>query len=288
MRCAAISCLTTIILLFTTSCGMIFRPINSGAQSSATTASQQTAMTKISASWAVLPLLDELESAYHEQHPNAVFQITAAESNMAHQSLLNNQVDMAFVFDQAAGPVYTGTIITKFAVRPPVIAYDALVVAASVNATVDGLTMAQLRDIYSGRVLTWDQVGGDNSRAEFVSRESGSASRELFDQVVMQGDAISTAAVVLPSDQAVKDYIISNPGVIGYFSMSYVDARVKIISLDSLLPDIETVKSGAYPLIRPIIGLVDTAAPLDAQRLLAFALSEKGCRIANKHYFCLR
>ncbi len=289
VRRSAIFCAAALILVLATGCDMLFKPVGSGHYSFEEPTSEQAQVIRVAASWAVLPMMNELEKAYLEQYPNVVFQVSAAESGLAKQSLEKNQADIAFVIDETAGSVFTGTIITKFNEHPPAIAYDALVVAASVNTTIDNLTTDQLRDIYAGRVLTWDRVGGDNSRAEFVSRESGSVTRLLFDHVVMRGEAISTAAVVLPNDEAVKDYIIRHPGAIGYLSMSYVDARIKIIKLDGRLPDQATVKSGAYPLARPIVGLLGTDVQPDAQRLLSLALGEQGCQIAaEQHYICLR
>ena len=271
-----------------TGCDMLFQPVFPGQRAIAEPTSEQMQIIRVAASWAALPLVNGLEKAYREQYPNSIFQINAAESGLAKQSLEANQADLAFVFDDTAGSIYTGTVITKLGNRPPVIAYDALVVVVSANTAIDGLSMAQLHDIYTGRVITWDQVGGGKSQVVFISRESGSATRLLFDQVVMHGDDISTAAVVLPSDEAVKDYIVRHPGAIGYLSMSYVDASIKVIKLDDRLPNQATIKSGAYPLSRPIVVLIGTDGQLDAQRLLLLALSNQGCQIAAQHYFCLR
>jgi len=287
-RRAVIIGLVINLLIFTCGCGTLFQPIAEDTRPVSATALPQPQVTRIAASWAALPLVMELEDAYQRLHPEAVFQINALESNLAHKALLDGQADIAFVFDESAGPVYTGTVISKFGVRPPVIAYDALVVVSSANASVTQVTTDQLKAIYSGRVLTWDQVGGNETPVEFISREEGSATRALFDRVVMQGEAVSSASIILPSDEAVRDYVSRHPGTIGYLSMSYVDARLKIISLDGIMPDETTVKNGIYPLTRPIVGLVSASARSDAKDLLTFALSDKGCQLAEAHYFCPR
>jgi phosphate transport system substrate-binding protein len=104
----------------------------------------------------------------------------------------------------------------------------------------------------------------------------------------MQGEAVSTSAIVLPSDEAVKDYIARNPGTIGYLSKSYVDARLKVLALDGILPTEKTITSGSYPLVRSIIAVLGANAPSTAQRLIELAVSDRGCQIAAHQYVCPR
>ncbi|MHB9033149.1 MAG: substrate-binding domain-containing protein [Anaerolineae bacterium] len=277
-----------VLLLSISGCQLLFQPINTGQGSSTRVEVDQTRVVRVVASFAALSLVDELEAAYQARYPDTVFETKTTESSLALSYVQQEQADIAFIVDETSGSISPGSRNVSNQSQLPIIAYDAVVIISSANASIDTLTLEQLRDLYTGQVLTWNQVGGDESRVEFISREAGSITRSFFEHAVMQGRVISTAAVVLPNDEAVKDYVIRNPGAIGYVSMSYVDVRTKAIALNGNLANAETVKSGLYPLVRPIVALIGTNAPNEARQLLALALSDQGCALLARHYICPR
>lgn len=287
-RLVVILCLVALVLSGIAGCQMLFQPLAGPQGVNIEPTPDEPRVLRIVACWESLPLLNDLEARYRAQYPNIILQIEAMESALARQTLDAGQADLALVIDDPVPLGVTGTQIQVGGTQQQVVARDALVIAVASTSPLAALSSAQLRDLYAGRIMDWAVIGGGNGRPEFVTRETGSASRRLFESQVMRDEAISTAAVVMPSDSAVRDYLIQHPDAIGYLSLTYVDAHLKTVSLDGQIPSTATIKSGRYPLIRSITALLAPKPLLEAQRWLAMATSSQGCQLMQHHYACAR
>lgn len=265
----------------------IFSPLRGSQQQDEYITPDDDRVVSVAVSYAAAPLLRELEDTFKTRYADVVLSIEATESRLAARRVAEGLADLAFYIDESSSmPALTD--IEGIPAQKQVIAYDALVIVASANAAIDSLTLQQLRELYAGRVYTWEQLGGNDSLVRFVSREKGSATRELFEAVVMQGEPVSTASLLLPSDEAVADYVGRNPGAIGYVSMAYIDVRLKVLKLDNTEPSETTVRSGAYPLVRKIVAVLSSTPSAGAKRLLDLAVSDAGCKVAARHNVCPR
>ena len=137
------------------------------------------------------------------------------------------------------------------------ISTEALVFVVNAENPVDNLTTEQIRGIYSGEITNWKEVGGEDLPIRAFQRNSGSGSQALMEKLVM-GD--------LAMAEAPTEYLISSMGelmeavrsydnsadAIGYSVYYYAnDMRMadglKIISVDGVEPQDETIRSGKYP-----------------------------------------
>jgi phosphate transport system substrate-binding protein len=135
------------------------------------------------------------------------------------------------------------------------IAYDGIAVIVSPKNRVGALTSAQLRDIFSGRIKSWREVGGEDRPIELVNRDEASGTREAFQKMVMKDAKFDPAATVLPGTGQVRDVVARAPGAIGYISLGFVVPRfsnvpVKAVAVDGVVPSEKTVADGTYPIGR--------------------------------------
>jgi hypothetical protein len=138
-------------------------------------------------------------------------------------------------------------------------AYDSLAVIVHPDNPISDLTLVQLRDIFQGRTFDWTPLGGTGEVLP-VSREANSIARQLFEERVMEGRAVTQNAVLKSSTQDVVAYVARTPGAIGYAPISQTDARVKVISLEGVSPHPTTAARGQYVLSSPLY-LVAQAEP---------------------------
>ena len=106
-------------------------------------------------------------------------------------------------------------------VRTP-IGIDGLAVIVHPENSIAELSLVQLRDLYSGRVIDWQALGSDVGEVILVSREDGSGSRVRFEERVMGAERVSLTAVVMPTSEDVVAYVARNPQAIGYVSRGHV------------------------------------------------------------------
>ncbi|MGQ9585249.1 MAG: phosphate ABC transporter substrate-binding protein [Anaerolineae bacterium] len=155
-------------------------------------------------------------------------------------------------------------------------AYDGIVFIVHPSNPVERLALAQVRDIFAGRVQTWLELGGDAERVVQVSREEGSGTRWDFEALVMQGRRVTPAALVMPGGRAVLEFVGENPGAIGYVALAEVSPQVKALTLEGVSPSLEMVRDGRYPLPRLCyLVLPGRPSPL-AEQFVRFATSQEG------------
>jgi phosphate transport system substrate-binding protein len=136
------------------------------------------------------------------------------------------------------------------------IAYDGIAVIVNPANPVATLSMQQLRDVFSGKLTNWKQVGGSDRPIELVNRDESSGTREAFQKLVMGKDGkFDRAATVLPGTGQVRDVVARSEGAIGYISLGFVeprfsDTKVKAIAVDGVMPGERTVADKSYPVGR--------------------------------------
>ena len=129
-------------------------------------------------------------------------------------------------------------------------AIDGVAVAVNPGNKVEGLTKAQIKDIFSGKIANWKEVGGADAPISLYVREDGSGTRETFEERALDKGASAAAANVVNSNGAMKTAIGQDPNAIGYVGIGHLDKSIKGISVDGMAPSQENAASGQYTVTR--------------------------------------
>lgn len=112
---------------------------------------------------------------------------------------------------------------------------------------VKNLTVTQLRQLFTGEITNWKQVGGKNLPVVVVNRAQGSGTRATFERWVMNGRQ-PMAAQEQDSTGMVRSIVANTPGAVSYVAFSYVDNTVVAPSLDGVTPTDKHVTTNAWPI----------------------------------------
>lgn len=217
---------------------------------------------QLAGSTSVQPLAEMLAEAYTQERGVKV-SIQGGGSTAGVQAVLNGVVALGAVSrrltpaEQAQG------------LQESTIALDVLTVVVHADNPVKGLSLAQLRDLFSGAVTDWRQVGGRPGPVHLVTREAGSGSREAFRTLV---GPISPHAIVQNSSGAIRVAVMDDPYAIGYVSLGVARmGALKALTIDGRAPG-----TAGYRLTRPL-SLVTRGRPEgEAATFIRFARSPKG------------
>ncbi len=181
--------------------------------------------------------------------------VTVSESGSGNgaKSLINRTCDIA-TMSRAMKPQELAAAKSR-GITPvsSIAALDGIAIVVHPSNPVRNLTIAQLADIYKGRVSNWRQVGGPNSQIVVIQRESNSGTQESFkDLVVGKRTLIVSSAETQASNGAVKSRVSLTRGAVGFLGLGFVDRSIKKVAVNGVLPSPETVKNGTYPLARPL------------------------------------
>lgn len=160
-----------------------------------------------------------------------------------------------------------------------VIAHDGIAVIVSPENPVSGLTLAQLRDIYAGKITNWSEVGGPDLAIQVVNRDEASGTREAFRSIVMGDVEFDRAAAVLPGTGQVRDVVSRTPGAIGYISIGFVDSAyttttVRALPVDGVDATEGNVEDGSYPISRELYVFTNGDPRGDAYDYISYLLSD--------------
>ena len=129
-------------------------------------------------------------------------------------------------------------------------AIDGVAVAVNPANKVEGLTKAQIKDIFSGKIANWKEVGGADAPISLYVREDGSGTRETFEERALDKGASAAGANVVNSNGAMKTAIGQDPNAIGYVGIGHLDKSIKGVSVDGMAPSQENAASGQYTVTR--------------------------------------
>jgi phosphate transport system substrate-binding protein len=204
--------------------------------------------------------------AYMGRNPNVRISVTGGGSGTGITALINGTIQIANASremskEEIANLKAKGITPVRFTV-----ALDGIAIVANPENPVNGLTIPQLSDIYTGKITNWRDVGGENRLIVALSRESNSGTYVYFlEQVVRLGKPdpgnkvlFSPETLLLPSSEGISVEVIKNPNAIGYDGLGYVTKEQKLIGVAKsekdpfVIPSASTVLDGSYPIARPL------------------------------------
>ena len=154
------------------------------------------------------------------------------------------------------------------------IALDGIAVIVNNASKVEDLTVDQLKQMFTGEITNWSEVGGDDGEIVLIGREAGSGTRDGFESIVDVKDSCKYAQE-LTATGAVISAVEANPLAIGYASLSAVGDTVKMVTVGGVECSEETVKDGSYEVQRPFVFVTNKSVALSeqAQAFFDFATS---------------
>ena len=155
------------------------------------------------------------------------------------------------------------------------VALDGIAIVVNKASKVADLTVEQLKQMFTGEITNWKDVGGDDGEIVLVGREAGSGTRDGFESIVDVKDSCKYAQE-LTATGAVISAVEANPLAIGYASLSAVGDTVAMVTVEGVECSEDTVKDGSYKIQRPFVFVTNKSAALSeqAQAFVDFATSK--------------
>ena len=167
------------------------------------------------------------------------------------------------------------------------IAIDGIAVITNTANKVTNLTSEQVKDIFTGKITNWKEVGGEDAQIVVVSREDGSGTRDGFQDILgFESDELIKDAQICDGSGNVKSTVEGNENAIAYISFGYLGDTLNDVKIDGVEPTDANVVDGKYPISRPFIvvnkkdGLSDVA-----KAFVDFIMSEEGQNIVAEEGF---
>jgi phosphate transport system substrate-binding protein len=214
-----------------------------------------------------------LAETYMQNNAGTTVQVNGGGSGTGIAALINGTADLAQSSRPMKGDEKEKAKAARGAeiVELPV-ALDSLAVFVHQSNPVQSLTLAQVKDIFQGKVKNWSAVGGPDAPVILYGRESSSGTYDYFREHVLLKEDFSPVVQTLQGTAAVINAVSSDKNSIGYGGIAYAKNARPLALGDAgkaaVAPSEASVADGTYPLARKLFFYYPSNAP---QRVKAFA-----------------
>ena len=266
--------------------GLVFAK---GTSDTETANTVQTHTIAIGGSTSVSPLMELFQAEYEKNNSNVKITISGTGSGDGIKGAAEGTYEIG-MSSRELTPMEIGT-----GLEPLVVAIDGIAVIMNTNSPISGLSMAQIKDIYTGTITRWEQLGaaanGKTGGIAVVSREPGSGTRGAFQELVKFADSeLVRNAIIFDGTGAIKSAVAGNIDAIGYISLGSVDNSIKALSVDNIVASNDNVINGSYRIARPFILLTAKGVPLSAaaKAFLDWTLSDTAQNIVKRSWISVK
>ena len=229
-----------------------------------------------------MPMIEQLARTFEKANPRAYVDILWDDNSKPIEMVKSGQAHIA-----VTGKEEEGLNATQ-------IGWDGIAVMVNLSNHTREVTAQQVADIFSGKVRSWSDLGGPETRILLIDRPRNRNIRDTFEQFLgIAGKIPDSAKVIGPDDKAIKTVAGTLPplSAVTYLSLGQALAAVttgvavRLLPLDKVEPEGPTVKDGRYKLRRPVLLLTRKESNPTADAFLAFVLSKEAQTIIDNEAY---
>ncbi len=206
----------------------------------------------IDGSTTVGPIAKAMAEYYMSLHNDVNITVSESGSGNGAKSIVNGTCDIADMSRFMKPSEFSAAVEKGRMPVAHVVAVDGIAMIVHPSNPVKGLTVEQVRGIYTGSINNWKEIGGPDVAIVRITRDTNSGTYETFESLVMNKEKIHDSAEYVGSNGAIRQRVQSTPAAIGYVGLGFVDRSVNALEIDGIVPDRNTVSSGKYPIARPL------------------------------------
>lgn len=253
----------------------------SGSESSSTDAISGRLV--LTGSSTIAPLVAEIGKRFESLHPGVRVDVQSGGSSRGVKDVRRATADIGMV-SRALKPEETDLAYHTIAI-------DGITIILHRDNPVAALTKEQIIAIYTGQITNWKDVGGQDKQITVVNKAEGRSTLELFlDYFKLNSKDIRASIIIGDNQQGIRT-VVNDPDSIGYVSIGTAEyeikqgAALKMLPVAGVASTLENVRSGHFPLSRPLNLVTRGNLSLLQQSFIAFATSAAVNDLIETQYF---
>ena len=232
----------------------------------------------------VAPVMHEIARRFESQHPEYRIDVQTGGSSRGIGDAKNGVADIGMASRDLKPAEISGLVANRIAI-------DGICLIAHQSNPIESLDADQVRAVYHGETENWKDIGGSDAPIVVINKSEGRGTLEVFLKSFSMAIEDVKADLIAGDNQQVIKSIQSNPNAIGYVSVGAADyevkngGKIKMIRSDGVAPTMEAIRSGEFPITRPLL-LITKGQPAEAAaELIRFAQSDEVHDLIEAQYF---
>ena len=216
--------------------------------------------------------------------------VSVNTTSSAYKNLINGDVDIIFCAKPSTEQIEMAKGKgVEFNMTP--IGKEAFVFFVNKRNRVSNLTTEQIRNIYSGQITNWSELGGRRDNIRVYQRPKNSGSQTML--ISIMGDV----KIIEPITEDVLDFMLSivtetsvyrnYNNALGYSFLFYTaqmvrNDKIKLLSINNIFPSKETIQNGTYPYSDQFYAITTNTENENVNKFIEWILSEQGQYLVEK------
>jgi len=197
------------------------------------------------------PIAKAFAEYYMGKHPDVNITVSESGSGNGAKSLINGACDVGNMSRPMKNSEKDAAKSAGVLPIEHVVAMDGIAMVVHESNPLQGLTIEQIRDIYTGKITNWKELGGPDLPIVVISRDTNSGTYETFETMVLKNAKIAGKTEYVGSNGAIRQRVMSTPSAIGYVGLAFREG-VKALKVNGIEATPETVVANTYPIARPL------------------------------------
>jgi phosphate transport system substrate-binding protein len=228
-------------------------------------------------------LVPQLAEAYKAKNPGTTFDIAAEGSTTGIAAIIDGTANIGMSSRRAKPKEVSKAASKGVKMQPNIACFDGIGVIVNANCPINGLTLSQVEQIFTGDVTDWSAVGGKPGKISVYTRNTSSGTYSDFKELAMSKRDYGKSSQKMAGNEQIAAEVGKNPNGIGYVGLAYIKASgIKVLAIDGVKPDESTVRSKKYEIARPTFYYTNGPASGVAKSFLDFAMSAEGSKIVRQ------
>jgi len=230
------------------------------------------------------PTVRAIADEYVRLYPGHRVRVEAGDARDAMGALFAATAQVAVIGREISDEERAAAIKAKIEIEATRWARDGLAIVVHPSNPIDRIALDDLRQIYSGKLVSWAALGGTDRRIVPVVQRTETGTTQFFVDRVLAGERFNAPAVVADDDSSAAARVASDPSAIGFVSLPFASQGVKALAVSpvKVMPyvdlDPQTVYEASYPLTRYENVVLRTPSSTGAEDLNTFLCSTDGQR----------
>jgi phosphate transport system substrate-binding protein len=232
-------------------------------------------------------LAPRLIAEYKKDHPGAEFETEFKGTTYGFGALFVGRCDIAAASRDANTNETTLARDNKIQLNSETIGTYSVAVVVNAGSPIANLTSEQVRDMFTGAVQNWKEVGGPDAPVHLFIRHPVSGTHLGFRELAMENKPYALGVKTCTNYTDIVQAVAADPNAIGYSSIQLATKPgIKAVSIGGATPTIASVKQGKYPFARTLRFYTNKAVEAPAVREFAnFVQSSRGQQILDEMGF---
>ena len=233
----------------------------------------------------VLPIAQKAAEVYMQKNPDVAISVAGTGSGDGIKAIIDGTADIGNASRDMKDKEVK--LAESKGVKPVrhVVALDCIVPVVHPSNTVADIPLAKLKDIYTGKIKNWKEVGGEDKVIVVISRDSSSGTFEVWNEKVLDKERVRPDAQLQASNGSVAQAVAGNKYAIGYVGIGYLNDKLKGLSIDGVTASAKTAMDKSYPVARALFMFTKGEPEGQVKKFLDFVKSAEGQDLAEKEGF---